>query len=377
MTQAPAPALQRWGPIALILLLAFGLRLSLALNSPHAHDEDNYLSGARTFYELRQAGRLDLYPEVRNNPEHPQLAKIIYSFTLYEGDIQQIPTEDKLFKGSNLPLPERSLHQARLSSVIFSTLAVLALSLVNPLAGLALTGQSIHYYYGSLAYLDAFPTLMTALSAILYMQYIRGGRGGDKILWLSALCFGLGVTAKYPFALMGVALVAHALFYRLIPLPKIILWGLLAILIFFLYNPYLYPDPLGRVRWQLSFHEDYAENETRSLTRPITQLTYPQGILPLYLRDSGWANLAYVVDLSLFCLAVLGVYPLWREKSLYAWWLVLGMAFLMLWNTQWVQHKMMILVPYSFSAARGLQLLWDRRTYLDRFRRGGHAKAGT
>lgn len=347
----------RWLWIILIIAVGGAWRLYVRAEAPVAHDEDNYLSAARTFRELMQAGEWGQIPNVSNNEEHPPLGKLLFSLTLDEQELDQIPTEDQIFRGSRLPLPPHSLENARLQAVLASILTLLAAAMVNPVAALALSGQSVHWYFGSLAYLDALPTFLTALSAALYVYSVgENPKYPTPAFLASAACFGMGVAAKYPFALMGVALVLHALVYRVVKLPQLIGWGVFSILIFFIFNPYLYPAPLERVESQLAFHEDYAEKYgDRKWYRPIQQLTDAE-----FLSDNLKSPLGHGLDLAIFGLAVMGLYPLSRQKSFYLWWLVLGMVFLMYWNTQWSQHKMMVVYPYSISAGAGGIWLWER-----------------
>jgi hypothetical protein len=352
--------LGRWLLVLGVVGLGLGWRGYVAQNAPHDFDEDNYLSAARSFRLLIEAGQWSQIPDVTNNQEHPPLVKLLYSLSLDPAELDQIPRQEDIRPGSNLALPANSLQNARWQSVLFSGLTLLLLAVTSPLAALALSGQSLHLYYGSVAYLDALPTLMTALSAALYTYSYAGQAQHYRQLafWGAAICFGIGVAAKYPFGLIGVALLAHALFYRHAKLWQVIAWGLVAILAFFIFNPYLYPDPMGRVRDQLTFHEAYAQRqEGARLLRPITQLTDPGQFLPDLLDTP----LKHGLDLLIFGLASVGVPQLVRQKSVYVWWLLLGMLFLMTWNTQWPQHKLMIIVPYSISAAAGLRWLWAQR----------------
>lgn len=125
------------------------------------------------------------------------------------------------------------------------------------------------------------------------------------------MCFGIGVAAKYPFGLSGVAILGHALVYRHAKWWEVIAWGLLSIVVFFIFNPYLYPAPLERVRAQLEFHEAYAERqEGAQVMRPIRQLTYPGQFLP----DQFDIPLKHWLDVLLFALAVIGLPPTLTPK---------------------------------------------------------------
>ncbi|MBZ0308944.1 MAG: hypothetical protein K8I82_22965, partial [Anaerolineae bacterium] len=187
-----------------------------------------------------------------------------------------------------------------------------------------------------------------------------------KYLLLSAVFFGLAVACKYPYMWAGVTLLLHALIYRYWRLKEIFLWGLLAVLVFFIFNPYLWPNPPERLKYQFTYHEDYAENqvETHSYTNPFEQLTRPNNYLLQEIRHPLWRGVAVVI----FFLAVVGAGVGVWQKSYFAGWLIIGIVFLMVWPTQWIQHKMTIMIPYSMCAGFGVQWLYQQMIRLSGFR---------
>lgn len=343
------------GLVGVIALLGCGLRLYVAQTIPEDYDEDNYLGAARTFREAIDDGDWGAIPQVTNNKEHPPLVKILYSLTIDGDELEQIP-EGPFKRGSKEDLPPNSLGRARAQSALAGGLTILAIGSTNPLAALLLSGQSLHVRFSSLAYLDALPTLFAALCAYFYGLSLRNGRRRWHYLALSAACLGIAVAAKYPFGIVGVALLCHALVYRRFTLKFLLGWGLLALLVFYCFNPYIWTSPFERTWQQLRFHEEYAEDQVdgRSLWRPFQQLTTHGNAMP----DEVGSPLWYINDMILFILALGGVPLLLHQRSFYGWWLVIGMIFLMVWPTQWIQHKMMVMVPYSVSGAAALEWIW-------------------
>lgn len=357
--------------IITVLVLGTAMRLYFAYHVPSRPDEDAYLGPARVMREYAKAGEFEKILDLDITPEHPQLVKLMFALTLDDDELQDIPTE--IVPGRTTPMPPNSQRNARLQVVATSFLTILTLALTNPIAALLLAVDPIHFQFGSVAYIDAMPTLFTALMAYFYLK--AQSTGTDRIypvptegnhiqqflrqpkyryLALSGICLGVAVACKYPYAWIGVILVLHALVYRLVSLKQLIAWGILSIIIFFAFNPYIWKNPIERVYEQLTFHEEYAdvqlEKDNHALRKPIDQLTQPSYYLPSKVKHPLWNPLGRVV----FALAIPGTIVLLRQKSFYGWWLVLGLVFLMVWPTQWIQHNMMIVVPYSFAAATGV-----------------------
>lgn len=337
--------LKKWGALLAIGVLALVLRIHVARNVPVEVDEDNYISAGLDY--RRGLDERDLYAitHVNRNYEHPPLVKFLYGLTMDEDEVEAVP--QKLYPGFMEELP-KSLDRARGQSIFAGVAAALVVGFINPFAGLAMATQSMQTYYTSIAYLDALPVLFIALMAWAYTHETQ-----RVYFWLSAIFFGVAVAAKYPYALVGFILIAHALFYRLYPIHKLVLWGMLSIFVFFWLNPYIWPDPIGRIEGQLSFHSDYGLGRNYSLFVPIGQMIYPHQDI----RYGDGLMLNPVVDVVIFLLAVPGAYFLLKQKSFFGWWLVAGAIFQMLWPAQWIQHNMIIIVPYSISAAVMFQWL--------------------
>ena len=62
-------------------------------------------------------------------------------------------------------------------------------------------------------------------------------------------------------------------------------------------------------------------------------------------------------DLVIAVLAVVGLPRLWREQRVFALWLLLGLAFLLVWPTKWPQYVLMVSAPIALAGALGLARL--------------------
>lgn len=349
---------RRWYFAAILAVIALGLSLRgyVARYAEADYDEDDYLGASRAIREEMDKGDWGAIPNVQINAEHPPLVKLMYAVALEGDELEQIRLV--VPRGSRYPIPHTSLQQTRAQSVLWGMLTILTLSLMNPLAGLSLSIQGVHLHYSSMAYLDSLPTFLSGLMAALYTLSLTSEKYRKPLFWASAACFGAAVACKYPFAWSGVALIAHALFYRHFKLTWLIGWGMVAVGVWFCLNPYLWPNPLERLDYQVNYHEEYAGNQvkTHRYFQPLDELRDPNSHLPAVANNDLWLIISTVMQVAAFG----GVILLLRNKSLYGWWLVLGMAFLMIWPTQWPQHKMIIVVPYSLASAVAFAWLWDQ-----------------
>jgi hypothetical protein len=341
--------------IIAIVYVGAALRFELAARLSPDWDEDDYLAAAADFRDQIEAGNLSGLSNVETNFEHPPLTKILYALGVDATELDTFHREIPRF--SRWPQPPHSTYHARAQSATTGTLTILAVALVSPLAGLILAVQSIHLHYTSVAYLEAIPTLMSALAVIVYNTRKRG------TFWLSAALFGVAVAGKYMYALAGIAILLHYLFVVRDDSPRkrvirLAIWGAVSIAVFFACNPYLWRDPINRLDSQLSYFSEYATwyTERHTFTRPFEEMIatdrhFDELLTPEQLRPLQFSDFAFGLA------AIPGLIVLLRRKSVYGIWLVLGFVFMSVWTAQWVQHRMMILVPYSLAAAAGFDLL--------------------
>ncbi len=122
---------------------------------------------------------------------------------------------------------------------------------------------------------------------------------------------------------------------------------------FCVFNPMLWPDPVNRLIQSVQFHFRY------SVSHEVTRFNLPfyQPILNLMGADAMYrAAIPIELDGIIDLLALAGLpslYKKWRPIFL---WLIIGLVFLLAWNTKWPQYNMVIVAPCVFRA-EGLQFV--------------------
>jgi hypothetical protein len=281
----------RWTKLALAFLgfllavgLAAGTRWQAVRHLPVDYDEDDYLLAAQQYAALIRAGDWAGFTETNYRPEHPPLSKILYALAILPAPEAPLLADRSTTAEPNqyLPLPQR--RNARTLAAVFGVLEVALLALVNPLAGLFLGIHTFTIKYTSQIMLEAFPSLtpggrplLPALEAARLSGGLRRwpqasalvpGRRQTRWLVASALFLGLTAASKYLYCVVGVAIIIDWViessrneeFYRRNIrrfLAPFLLWGGLAVLIFFLADPYLWPDPLMRLKESVFYHAGY------------------------------------------------------------------------------------------------------------------------
>lgn len=193
-----------------------------------------------------------------------------------------------------------------------------------------------------------------------------------SIFWLCLSAVGLGLTAasKYTYCVVGIAILVDWLWrirdetpdngkkighwYSMLP---VLVWGILAVIVFFAFNPRLWNDPLGRLTQSILYHGDYAASEhVRQANFPACQpLVWLAGSVP-------WHPGVFLASLDLYItlLAGIGLTRLWHRQRVYGLWLVIGLVFLLLWPTKWPQYILILTAPLSLAAAHGFEvLIWE------------------
>jgi 4-amino-4-deoxy-L-arabinose transferase-like glycosyltransferase len=209
--------------------------------------------------------------------------------------------------------------------------------------------------------LESVPAFLSLLAILFYWRWRSNGR---RRRWLvaSAVFLGLALAGKYLYGVAGLAILAdwlwttrperlrdrRALFEWLRPIGP---WWLLAFLCFFAADPYLWPDPVGRLSASILFHVGYAGQQL-SIDQPVwQQFTY-------LIQSVPWNSNAFLLSIDgvIVGLAVAGFGRLWQTRRVFAIWLLIGLAFLLIWPTKWPQYLLIVTAPMSLSAAEGLKL---------------------
>lgn len=374
----------------IVVLLGLGLRLYAAVLLPTDYDEPVYYTAARYYAHAFQKDEPEKIPAVEFNYEHPALAKIVYGATLsilpYDGFIsedvwQYFMYQEPLVQTWN-PL---RIFTLRLVSVIFGTLAVAVLALISPLAALALAVDSIAIKYTSVIYLEALPLFLTALSAWLFSQAVNWLRLKEKanlkehwkeliLFFLSALCLGAATACKYQYGIVGFAMFVFYLVWIIPCQPKdfarygiLVGFVLVSAASFIAADPYLYSDPIGNLAHSMSFSLDYQNGETVSdagypFYQPLVWLS--QSVPAFADREvqpmpSRGIEFPIQLDTLIFILAIIGLPKLFKDHPIFFTWLVMGLVFLLIWNTKWPQYTMLVITPLCLAASTGIITIYN------------------
>jgi len=151
----------------------------------------------------------------------------------------------------------------------------------------------------------------------------------------------------------------------------ILAWGGIAVIVFFLADPYLWPDPINRLRASIAYHGNYATTaaEVQEANFPIWQpLVWLAQSVP-------WHPGVFPVSLDAFVLlfALVGLKRLWQKYRVFALWLIIMLVFLLFWPTKWPQYVLMLTAPLALSAVEGFRaVIWEPLTdWVRRIRSGG------
>jgi hypothetical protein len=354
--------------LVILFVTGFGLYLRLrAVNElPIDFDEDDYLGAAINYAQAMRERDLSEIINYDYNFEHPPLTKLAYGLAILPlepaDELPELPATAPIA----LSLPEPHFHVARTLAAVLGGLEVLVLAIINPLAGLFLAISTWQIKYTSQVMLEPLPAL-TSLLAVYF--YSKSGRRWNTWLVLSATVFGLTAVSKYPYAVVGLAIATHwlwelrpregqpdhsTLIRRLLP-P--LMWGVLAVTVFFIANPRLWSDPFHRLWETVSFHGAYAQSDR------VRQAGFPPWQPLVWLFQSvPWHPGVFLLSLDVFVtlLAFLGFRRLWQEQRVYAVWFVIALVFLLVWPTKWPQYILILTAPLCMSAAQGFRaVIWE------------------
>ena len=201
-----------------VVLIALSVRLQAVDRLPIDFDEDDYLRAGQIYATGLRDGDLGIILRENYRPEHPPLTKLVTGLALLPLEpVPEIPDRPTTADPAE-SLPEPHLTVARIVQAIEGTVGVAALAIVSPLAGFYLAIHSWTIKYTSQVMLEALPA---ALSMIAVLAYIRSGRGAvqprppggrsrRRLAWLglSAVAFGLACASKYPYGIVGLAILA-------------------------------------------------------------------------------------------------------------------------------------------------------------------------
>lgn len=347
-----------------IIALAAGLRAWAVQKLPPDYDEDDYLRAGQLYTNGIREGDWGVFLRENYRPEHPPLSKIVYGFTLLATNPFPLIPDASVQAGINQSLPADPLKAARNTSAAINLIEVAILTAINPLAGIFIGVHTFTIKYVSQVMLESLPTLTSLLVVAFYMRYIKSNRKRSVWWILSAIFLGLTAASKYYYVISGIAVTAHwfwttyrqdtkhgfkRLWHAIAP---VLIWAAVAFMIFFAADPYLWPDPINRLRESILFHGGYATSaQVSSAGYPWWQpLTWLMISVP-------WHPGVFLISIDIFItiLAVVGFSRTRRRYPVYMLWLAMGLGFLLIWPTKWPQYILLITAPLSLAAAEGFK----------------------
>jgi hypothetical protein len=366
--------LKSWQRLLLALLvgmLAMGLRLDAASRLTIDDDEDTYMNVALHYaWSIRYGGWQEVYRHTQN-AEHPILAKLVYAAVL-----SGVSPAEKLQPKDIERLPVQQtpgalwILAARRTAAVLGGLVVLALALVNPLAGLFLALHTTAIKFTSEVVLDPLPFLTSLLVIMTYDRWSKNefrsetaGRWNGLWLLASVVLMGMTAAGKYIYCIVGLAICVDFLIrlwkdfragkrgQALRQLSLMLAWGLGSVLFFFIFDPILWKHPEQRFFDSVLYHINYSmsgyvQASGRAWWYPLKLL-----ILSAPQQDPIDAGIFYMEpDLWIALLALAGLPLLWVRHRIYALWLMTALAFLLSWPTKWDQYELITLPAVCLSA---------------------------
>ena len=358
----------RLGLIIAIGLVALGMRLYFANRHVIDQDEPTYLNAALRYTNYLRSGQYTWLAWDQENYQHPVLSKILYGIVL----LTQDPLAEMHAKNFDTGMPIQSAEgkawglAARYTSAALGTLASLAVAALNPLAGLFFATQSLNVISTSVVGLEALPLLTSFLAGVFYLSWLkRISREAPKktaSIWLglSALALGMTAASKYTYCVVGLAIVLHFILESTSH-PRLrkyyshlAAWAGLTLIAFFIFDPYLWPHPVERLRKSLLFHASYSQSSNVTEEKfPFWQPFFWLGSPYYRIYQMYKHQLIFAPDRLIALLALVGLPGLWKRERFYFIWLVSGLVLLLAWPTKWPQYALIVMIPLCVSAAQG------------------------
>jgi len=345
----------------MVVATAWSLRSRAASTLSIDYDEDDYLRSGQEFAHLIRTNDWSGFTQTNYRPEHPQLAKIMFGLSILRLPEEPLIADVPITANPAKTLPSDLLHAARGMSVMWGTITAGLLALMNPVGGLILAIHSFTIKYTSQVMLDGFASLMSTATALTYYCSKRNnGKKRNTLLILSAVFLGMSASSKYLHSAVGFAILIDWLigakenneikkYFR-----DALRWGLLAILVFFICNPFYWADPVGSIRTTY-------EAVSSTTTNPnVERANYPVWQQLMHLSMSvpiSWNPKGFLIraDGLIFIFAIIGVMRTWKKDRFIAIWLLVDIFLLLIWRTKWAQYILVATVPLSFAAAEGLK----------------------
>ena len=366
--------------VIIITALAWTLRWQAVQGLPVDYDEDDYMRAAQEFTLLIRAENWSGFLETNYRTEHPPLQKILYGINLLS-EPDAPPIADKPTTAPpDRSIPQELLQKARTVGTVEGTLTVLLVSLINPIGGLLLAFHTFTIKYVSQVMLEALPALTSLITVLAYLRYKKRKHGIGWLI-LSSVFLGLTAASKYIYCLVAIAILIDWFFTarkngeikRFV--GNALFWGGLGIIVFFAFDPYLWPNPINRLQETIFYHAGYATGATE-----VDRANLPtwQPLVWLSFTPAYWHEDVFTIapDAIILIHSLFGLSRLWKKERLYVIWLGVAILFLFMWPTKWPQYILVLTAPLSLAAAETIGMGWEMvKDGLSNFRRRKEARA--
>jgi len=367
--------------IVVVIAIAWSLRARAVATLDNDFDENDYIHAGQLFTSLIRAGDWAGFLHTNYRTEHPPLAKFAYGISFLLVPEEPLIEDEPLNSTSPPPkyLPPNLRNTGRTTAAIFGTMEAGLLTLMNPIAGFLLAIHGFTIKYTSEVMLDGLASMLSMATALFYYKS-KKETGKFRTRWLvfSAISLGMASDTKYLHSLVGFAilidwfLVSHNQGKVQEFLRQAFLWGLLSIAVFFLFNPYLWPDPIGRIQ------ESIASIQFTTNSPAVKATNYPfwQPLVWILMSPASWQPEPYLflLDPLITILAFAGLARQWKREPFFFIWFVAALFMLLIWRTKWPQYILVLTGPLSLGAAEGIRLGWEKvGESLNRFRLGRKA----
>ena len=369
--------------VAGITLIALILRIWAVRKLPTDLDERTYVRASSFYAQAIQQNDWSGLSRIDVNQEHPSFVKL-FNGVFLSGQKLIFPIRvDDMEPQQFLPsgIIKDMLMTVRNVSMVFGVLAVAILAAFNPIAGLFLAVHSFAVKYTSEAYLEAIPSVTSLLAALAYLRWIRlverqpkplAVRNSLRIhvwLGLSGAAMGLTLASKYSFGIVGVAILVHFAWVSIqkkYPRKKAALflaaYGMIAALVFFAGDIYLWQDPVRKLISNIHYHLQFANRQTVKTRYPAWQIFY---WLSKPISQHSTDDIHHLgndillgLDLPISLLAIIGLPRLFKRNLLFFLWLIISLGFLFVWQNKWPQYAMIVIPPLCLSASEGFHLIF-------------------
>ncbi len=343
-----------------VIALAWVIRWHALTTLNVDYDEDDYLRAGQEYAQLMRARDWRGFQDANYRPEHPPLAKILVGISIVHLPETILISDRPSTASPNVYLPRNQLKNGRIANAIFGTLTAGLLAVVDPVAGIMLAIHSFTVKYVSQIMLEALPAFFSLGCVLLYLRYQKKTR----MVWVvfSAVLLGLTAASKYLYCVAGIAILIDWLATTVNEqrfkkdFPKILLWGGIAVAVFFATDPYLWPNPIERIKESVLFHGAYSTGaaEVQDAGFPVWQPFYWLFSTPrVWQPEAIWIALDPLITI----LAVFGMKRQWQKHRVMVIWIAVALTFLLLWPTKWPQYIVILTAPLCLTASQGLKLM--------------------